>query len=192
MSIAAFIGQYGYLAIFLGMAVEGETFLILGGISAHQGILSLPVVMLSAFAGTVIAIQILFHVGRAQGKKIFEKRPHWEPKIAKIHYHFDRHDLKVLLFFRFLIGFRTIIPLLIGTTTITAARFFILNVAGALIWTISIGYLGYLFGRAFKALFAEIQYYETIIIVILALGTIIALIAHHIIKKRAALKNNIS
>lgn len=188
MSIAAFISQYGYLAIFLGMAVEGETFLILGGLSAHQGFLSLSLVMLSAFVGTIVFIQILFHIGRAQGKRIMAKRPHWEPKIAKVHHHFDRHNLKVLLFFRFLIGFRTIIPLLIGTTTITTGRFFLFNVIGAAIWTVCFSTLGYFFGRAFEVIFGQIQFFEIIIISILVLGTIIALVAKYIIRKKAEKK----
>jgi len=184
MSIAAFISHYGYLAIFLGMIVEGETFLILGGFSAHEGLLQLPVVILSAFIGTFIVVEVLFFIGRAQGTKIINKRPHWEPKIAKIHYHFDRHDVKVLLIFRFLIGFRTIIPLIVGTTKVSAARFAILNAIGAAIWAITIAYLGYLFGRAFEVFFGKVEQFETIAFVIFIGVTAIVLGIHHIVKKK--------
>ena len=192
MSIAAFVSHYGYLAIFLGMTVEGETFLILGGFSSHEGLLQLPLVMMSAFLGTFTVVEALFYIGRAQGKKIIDKRPHWEPKVARVHYHFDRHDVKVLLIFRFLIGFRTIIPLIVGTTKVSGVRFAILNAIGAAVWSVTIAYLGYLFGRAFEAFFGKIEHFETIALGILVGITVIVLGIHRVVKMRRekeALKN---
>ena len=39
MTLAALIQTYGYVVIFLGVLIEGETTLILGGFMAHQGYL---------------------------------------------------------------------------------------------------------------------------------------------------------
>ena len=47
--IAAFIGTYGYFAVFLGTLLEGETILIIAGFLAHQGHFHLPLVILVAF-----------------------------------------------------------------------------------------------------------------------------------------------
>ena len=53
MTIESFIETYGYAAILIGTFLEGETILVLGGFAAHRGYLSLPWVIVAAFAGTL-------------------------------------------------------------------------------------------------------------------------------------------
>jgi membrane protein DedA with SNARE-associated domain len=48
----SFLAKYGYVAILLGSAFEGETIMIMGGFSAHRGYLKLlPWVILAGFVG---------------------------------------------------------------------------------------------------------------------------------------------
>ena len=53
IDLASIVQQYGYLAIFLGAILEGETVLILGGFAAHQGYLQLIVVVALAALGGI-------------------------------------------------------------------------------------------------------------------------------------------
>ena len=39
--LESFLAKYGYIAILLGTAFEGETIMIMGGFSAHRGYLEL-------------------------------------------------------------------------------------------------------------------------------------------------------
>ena len=52
MSLEQFIENYGYLAVLIGTFLEGETIVILGGIAAKLGHLSVEGVALAAFIGT--------------------------------------------------------------------------------------------------------------------------------------------
>ena len=53
--LESFLAKYGYIAILLGTAFEGETIMIMGGFSAHRGYLRLlPWVVLAGFVGNFI------------------------------------------------------------------------------------------------------------------------------------------
>ena len=43
------IKNYEHLPILIGTFLEGETILVLGGVTAHQGYLALPWIILAAF-----------------------------------------------------------------------------------------------------------------------------------------------
>ena len=66
-TLQALIEQYGYLAVFVGCFLEGETVLVLGGFAAHLGYLSLPIVIATAAVAGFIGDQALFAIGRRWG-----------------------------------------------------------------------------------------------------------------------------
>ena len=59
-----FIANYGLWAVLGGTLLEGESVVVFAGFLAHQHPLRLPGVMLCAFAGSLIADQALFYLGR--------------------------------------------------------------------------------------------------------------------------------
>ena len=67
------LATYGYLAIFIGCLLEGETILILGGMAAHQHVLKmLPVIGYASVAG-MLGDQLLFWVGRYFGERLLPR-----------------------------------------------------------------------------------------------------------------------
>jgi membrane protein DedA with SNARE-associated domain len=50
----ALIERYGYFATLAGTLIEGESLLILSGLAAHRGYLSLPLVVLVGAIGGAI------------------------------------------------------------------------------------------------------------------------------------------
>ena len=42
LELSSLLQHYGYLAIFVGTFVEGESMLLLGSFAAHKGYLSMP------------------------------------------------------------------------------------------------------------------------------------------------------
>ena len=65
----------GYLAVFVGCFLEGETVLALAGVAAEHGYLSLPVVVATGALGGIVGDQTLFFVGRRYGNRIFARFP---------------------------------------------------------------------------------------------------------------------
>src|SRR5690242_20928624 len=64
VSIEAIIARYGVVAVFAGAGFEGETAAVAGGLLAHQGYFALPSAMAAAAAGSLVADQIFFLLGR--------------------------------------------------------------------------------------------------------------------------------
>lgn len=145
--LLALIQQYGYLVIFLGTFVEGETVLLLAASLAHQeafgGAFSLPWVCLTAFAGSVSSDQLMFFLGRRYGMAFLEKRPRLRRGADRLAPYLDRYETRLILGFRFLYGMRTVCPLLLGARGVPAYRFLLLNCVGAALWTVIFASLGY-------------------------------------------------
>lgn len=144
------IHDYGYLAILVGTFLEGETILVLGGIAAHLGLLDLQWVILSALVGSFSGDQLYYYVGRHYGPRILAKRVSWQANAEKVYKHLRRHRNFLILTFRFYYGLRNVTPFAIGASQVPRLHFFILNFIGAVIWAITLGGMGYLFGEAFR------------------------------------------
>jgi membrane protein DedA with SNARE-associated domain len=160
MSLEELISNYGYVAIAIGTFLEGETILILGGISAHRGYLELPWVIVCAFLGSFLGDQVYFYIGRTKGEQFLSKRPHWKAKSEKVLTLLNAHQTAVILGARFMYGLRTVTPFFIGLAKISPIRFLLLDAMGALVWAIVVAYLGYAFGYAFEAMVPAVEHYE--------------------------------
>ncbi len=150
MTLEQIIQDYGYLAILVGTFLEGETILVLGGLAAHLGFLELQWVIVSAFAGSFFGDQLYFYIGRHYGPRIIAKRLSWQANAEKVYKHLRRHQDFLILTFRFYYGLRNVTPFAIGASQVSRVRFFTLNFIGAVVWAITLGGLGYLFGEAFR------------------------------------------
>ena len=169
MSIEAFVTAYGYPAVLVGTILEGETTLIMAGFLAHRGYLSLPVVLAVAFFGTFTGDQIFYQMGRCKGMAMLDKHPHWCQRTDRVFHLLHRHQIKLILGFRFLYGLRSVTPFVIGASGIPMWRYLSLSVVGGVIWTAVVGSLGYLLGNTLAALLREVRHYEGWILALIAL-----------------------
>ncbi len=156
----AYIEHYGYLAVLLGTFLEGETVLVLAGFAAHRGYLNLPLVICSAFTGTVIGDQLFYYLGRTHGQVVLNRRPSWRAKVEKSQALIATHQILIILCFRFLYGLRTVTPFTLGLAGVPRRVFIPLNILGASIWSVAIGWAGYLFGQALETLFGRLKHLE--------------------------------
>jgi membrane protein DedA with SNARE-associated domain len=184
MSLSELISTYGYAAIAIGTFLEGETILVLGGFAAHRGYLELQWVLVSAFWGTLLGDQLYFYIGRAKGQSFLEKRPVWKSKSAKVFSLLNKHQVLLILGFRFLYGLRTVTPFVLGSSRIAPSFFLILNILGAFIWTIVIGVMGYMFGHTVEVIIDDIKRYELWLFIGLAALGVIIWSVHLLFKKK--------
>lgn len=160
MSLEELIAGYGYAAIAVGTFLEGETILVLGGLAAHRGYLKFPWVVASAVLGTLTGDQIFFHIGRTRGRSLMDRRPGWKAKSERVFSLMNRHQVLLILGFRFLYGLRTVTPFVLGASGIPRLRFTILNAAGALVWAVAVGVMGYFLGHALEVIIGDVKRYE--------------------------------
>jgi membrane protein DedA with SNARE-associated domain len=160
MSIAELLSHYGYLALFVGTFLEGETILIMAGFAAHRGYLDVFWVLVIATLGGFTGDQLYFHLGRRHGWNILERFPALRQRARRVQALLDRYHLPLILGIRFMYGLRIAGPLAIGMSSVGSLRFFALNLAGAIIWAILIGGVGYVFGEAMELVLSDLKRYE--------------------------------
>lgn len=142
-----FVENWGYIAVFLGSLVEGESIIFIAGFLAHEGYLSLPKIIIISFLGTLFADQTLYFVGHFYGRSILNKFPTLKPRADKAFHLLKRYNVLFILSFRFIYGIRTISPIVIGTSGIEIKKFMILNFIAAVVWSVSSCVIAYYFAH---------------------------------------------
>jgi len=181
---------YGYWLMAFGALIEGETFLLVGGIAASQGLLHLPGLILLAVIGSTFHDHVFYALGYFGGRKAVHKFKSLEAKSEKVLKMVDQYGIGLILILRFLYGFRTIIPVMIGISPISYLKFLIFDVIGGIIWATFFIMGGYFFGKAMEELYHRIEYYEDWLWSFLVLAVIliisVGLVWFFVRKRRAA------
>ena len=167
--------QYGYLLIFLGTLVEGETLLMLGGYFAHRGYLDLGGVVATSFIAAVCGDQLFFHLGRGHAKGLLARFPRLRDKVNLALHRVERHQVKVVLTMRFLWGLRIALPVALGLTSMSARKFFWLNLLSAAVWSCAFALIGFGASRVVARIVDDLHHYEKWIAVGLLLVAVLVL-----------------
>lgn len=187
-AIRALIDHYGYLAVFIGTLLEGDTVLMLAGFAAHRGYLALPWVIGAAALGGFLGDQLGYWLGRTRWPSLAARFPSLERAAEKVHALLDRHDVWIIIAIRFMYGLRIAGPMVIGTSRVSPARFAAFNLLGALLWAGLIGGLGYVFGHALEMMLQDARRYEKAAIVAIAALGLAAWLYRWIRRRRMRLK----
>jgi membrane protein DedA with SNARE-associated domain len=183
---------YGYWAVFFGVMLEnagvpvpGETILLIAGYFASQGHFNIVRVMLTAATGAVIGDNIGFAIGHHYGRGLllrFGRFFFLTPKrLAHMENYFTRYGNKTILVARFITGLRVFAALLAGASKMPWRVFFVYNVAGAVLWSIVITTLGYLFGQSLPLLVKWVGRSGTVLLVV---AVIVGVIVWHLRRRR--------
>src|SRR2546423_1153452 len=174
--IEQYMLAYGYWAVFFGVMLEnaglpvpGETILLVAGYFASTGVFRVPLVMLVAATGAVIGDNIGFAIGHHFGRGFLLKVGRFfflTPKrFEHMENYFKSHGNKTILVARFITGLRVFAALLAGASKMPWRVFFVYNVAGAVLWSVVITTLGYLFGQSLPLLIKWVGRSGTIILI---------------------------
>jgi membrane protein DedA with SNARE-associated domain len=174
--IEQYMLAYGYWAVFFGVMLEnagvpvpGETILLIAGYFASTGKFHLGLVMLIAASGAVIGDNIGFAIGHHFGRNVLLRIGRFfflTPKrLAHMENYFERHGNKTILVARFITGLRVFAALLAGASKMPWRVFIVFNMAGAVLWSVVISTLGYLFGQSLPLLIKWVGRSGTILLI---------------------------
>ena len=147
--IAALV--FGETAVFVGFVLPGEIAVILGGVLASRGHVSLPLLIVVVVAAAVLGPFVGYEVGRRMGDRLFAARV-----LKRVRGGTDRARAVlgtrggVAVFLgRFLAVVRALMPAAAGAAGMRYRTFSVYNVLGGLIWGAGYCLLGYLAGSAY-------------------------------------------
>lgn len=162
------LARYGYAAILAGTMLEGETIVLVAGFLAHQGYLSVPLIILFAVIGSSISDQGLFFLSRFKGMKLLAHFPSVKSKVMAMAGKMQERPVALTAFallFRFLYGLRNIAPLFLGMSSLPTLHFVLLNALGAILWAVAFSLGGYFFAAALASLMGTLAHYELPIVI---------------------------
>ncbi len=185
------ITSFGYFGIFLGVVISGEVLLLLVGALAALGYLKLWLIVVIAVSGIVahdVAWYLLGHGGRSLefvkkiGKRIIDR-----DKYHQIEEKFIKHSVLVILFLRFVYGFRALSLIAAGASKMEFKKFFLYTFLGSSFWAMIFVSLGYFFGQSLSFLNNTIKELHFVVPIFVALIVIVLVVMHF--AKKALVKS---
>jgi membrane protein DedA with SNARE-associated domain len=181
------IRQYGvwfYLLTFAWTFVEGETFVLVAGFFAAQGLLSAPLLLLAAGLGSFAGDQCYFWIGRRYGLRLLSDRPHWRGPVDSALGWVKRYDTWFILSFRFIYGVRNFSSFALGISGIDWRRFMTLNFVAATLWAVIFVSGGYFCGRAVERMLGRIADESSMVALAAFIVCVIAVALIHRYRRR--------
>jgi membrane-associated protein len=140
---------------FVGLVAPGETAIVLGGVVAAQGEVSLVPMLLAAWVAAALGDLASYALGRRLGRPfLIAHGPRvgvGPARLAKVDGFFDRHGGKAILIGRFVGLVRAVAPFLAGASRLPLARFLPWSLLGTAVWASTFTLVGYAFHSSFSA-----------------------------------------
>jgi membrane protein DedA with SNARE-associated domain len=139
------VRHYGVFAVSLILAFEalgaplpGETLLIFAAVLARRGEMSLPALLIFAWAGSVLGDNVGYVIGRTLGRATISrygaKIGLTNARMSAIERIFARYGSATVLFARFFSILRQLNGIVAGTLGMSWWRFLLFNAIGAALW----------------------------------------------------------
>ncbi len=149
--------QYGYWAVFVGIALEntgiplpGETITIVGGFLAGSGELNYWLVLTSAIAGAVLGDNFGYWIGKVGGWQFLVRAGRvfriQEQQIELAREQFSKNAAKAVFLGRFVTLLRIFAGPMAGIAQMPYRQFLLCNFAGATVWAATTVTLSYFLG----------------------------------------------
>jgi len=184
--IVDLFARYGYSVVFAGVFLEnaglpvpGETALLAGAALAHYGRLSLPRVIVTAIVAAILGDNLGFFIGRRGGRALIVRHG-WrvgltQARLDQFNRFFARHGPKTVFIARFITGLRVFCAGLAGASELRWPTFLFYNATGAVVWSTTIGIVGYALGESWDRLERVIGRSGLIALIIVAALAVLAI-----------------
>ncbi|MBM4411753.1 MAG: DedA family protein [Chloroflexi bacterium] len=137
--------------LFVGFFLPGDSLLIAAGVVAQRGHLDLKILIPLLIVAAITGDATGYTIGRRAGPLLFARE---DARFFKRRYmeeartFFDRHGGKAITISRFMAIIRSFVPSVAGAVGMPYAKFTAYNVAGGVLWVVSMTLAGYFIGEA--------------------------------------------
>lgn len=160
------LGRWTYVAVgalafletgaFLGFVAPGETAVIVGGLVAGQGEISLLVLIAIVWTCCVLGDLTAYELGRRKGRQWLLQHGHrlkiTEERLDQVEDLLAKRGAVMIVVGRFLGFVRPLLPFISGASRMPLRRFLVYDVLAAGLWAITFCVLGFVFWRSIDQL----------------------------------------
>ena len=190
--IIEIMNQFGYLGIFLLIAIENifppipsEVILLFGGFMSTYTNMHIVGIIIASTLGSLVGAYALYFIGKIFNKERLKKIV--RGKIGKVlrlkekdidmaDEWFDKKGNKTVFFCRFIPIVRSLISIPAGMSEMPLGKFTLYTVVGSLIWNTVLSIAGQTVGATWESILAIFEQYShiaAIVLVILGVGAIV-------------------
>ena len=164
-ALGSAINPWGYVLLFalclfeasafVGLVIPGETALLIAGVLAQEGMLSLAWCIACAVVGAILGDSLGYEIGRHLGPRL---RSSWlgqkvgEDRWKRAHDYVQRMGGRAVFFGRWIGLLRALVPAIAGDARMPYGRFLLWNVLGALASAPAMILLGYAAGSSYQVI----------------------------------------
>ena len=159
-------------AIFVGFVLPGETAVLIGGVLASTGKLSLAVLLPLVVIAAVTGDSVGYEVGRAFGPRLLRSRllASRAERITTAQETLRRRGGWAILLARTSAFLRAVVPALAGVSRRPYRTFLPWNAAGGLIWGVGVALLGYSAGSSYKVVERTLGRVSYVLVAVIVVG----------------------
>lgn len=181
-ALIAFIINYGYWALFIGMVIEGPVITILGGFLISLGYFKFWYAYFIILIADTIGDTIAYAIGFFGRKKVLVKIFGWlqinEDKLLGVEEFFEKHGGKSVFVSKFIAGTGSWTLITAGISKMNLKKFYKYSLSAAFIKTALYLGIGVFFGSMYKVIIQWMDFTGTVTLLV-----VFALIALYVMRK---------
>lgn len=203
--IISIMNNYGYLGVFLMVAIENffppipsEVILLFGGFMTTTTKLSIVGMIIASTLGSLLGAVGLYYIGKIFNKKRLKKLISGKlgkvlrlknSDIDKADHWFDIKGYKTVFFCRFVPLIRSLISIPAGMSEMPVIKFLLYTTLGSLIWNTVLIIIGILVGENWVSIINVFDTYSQIVVIIILVVFAIAVLLFYKNSKSEKQKN---
>ncbi len=141
-------------AAFVGLLLPGEVAVLLGGVLASQGRVSLPALLVVAAVAAIAGDSAGYELGRRWGARVLATRlaRRHTRTVCEVMRRVQRHGGAVVFLGRWTSVLRALVPAVAGMSRMAYGRFLVFNVIGGVAWAAAFTLAGYAAGGSYRTI----------------------------------------
>jgi membrane-associated protein len=165
---------FGETAVFLGFVLPGEAAVVLGGVLASRGHVSIVPLVVVVVIAAILGPLVGYEIGRRMGDRLFAARSlqRIPGGVTRARSTLQARGGLGVLIGRFVAILRAVVPAAAGAVQVPYRTFLFFNVVGGIIWGVGYCLLGYLAGSAYVVVEKRVGAGLAILIAVLVLAAV--------------------
>jgi membrane-associated protein len=175
--------------LMVGFFLPGDSLLVTAGLFAAKGDLDIVWLNVCVIAAAITGDAVGYWIGYRTGKALYSRPNSFlfrREHLIKTHEFYEKHGGKTIVIARFMPIVRTFAPVVAGAATMTYRRFAVYNVAGGVLWVLSMTLTGYFLGLVVPDIDRHIHIVVAIVILLSLLPGIISVVRAKLQPRKSA------